>query len=94
LVVGALLAIIGIGLMTVVGEGRGTPSGRPDCITLGSPFAVGAGLGALEPGSPTPCARTGADQEFDHAKVRLSDRRRGVRPFLDSCEDAPAIDAP
>lgn len=55
---GGLIAIIAIGLMIVVAQGRRTLSGRPDYVALGSSFAAGAGLGALEPGSPTLCARS------------------------------------
>jgi hypothetical protein len=53
-----LMAIIGIGMAIAVAQGWRTPSGRPDYVALGSSFAAGAGLGALEPGSPTLCARS------------------------------------
>jgi lysophospholipase L1-like esterase len=79
-VLGGLLAIIGIGLMIVVAEGRRTPSGRPDYIALGSSFAAGAGLGALEPGSPTLCARSveGYPQQLARLRaVALVDRSCG-----------------
>ncbi len=53
-----LLAIAAIGIAIAIAQGRRTPSGRPEYVALGSSFAAGAGLGALEPGSPTLCARS------------------------------------
>jgi lysophospholipase L1-like esterase len=75
-----LIAIIGIGLMIVVAQGWRTPSGRPDYVALGSSFAAGAGLGALDPGSPILCARSvdGYPQQLARLqRVRLVDMSCG-----------------
>lgn len=39
-------------------QGRRTPTGNPEYVALGSSFAAGAGLGALQDGSPLLCARS------------------------------------
>lgn len=54
----ALLALIVLAVGFVWSQGQRTPKGRPEYVALGSSFAAGAGLGALEKGSPLLCARS------------------------------------
>lgn len=46
------------GLAWVLVQGQRTPLGRPVYVALGSSFAAGADLGALQKDSPTLCARS------------------------------------
>lgn len=50
------MVVAGVGVAWL--QGRHTPQGRPEYVALGSSFAAGAGLGALEQGSPLLCARS------------------------------------
>jgi lysophospholipase L1-like esterase len=52
-----LLALLALLLVAFV-QGRRTPAGRAEYVALGSSFAAGAGLGALQTGSPWLCARS------------------------------------
>lgn len=54
----ALVILASLAMVVAVIQGRRTPSGVPEYVALGSSFAAGAGLGPLEPGSPTLCARS------------------------------------
>lgn len=54
-----LLLLLTLGAVSFVWvQARRTPAGRPEYVALGSSFAAGAGLGALQEGSPLLCART------------------------------------
>ena len=53
-----LLLLIGLAVGFAVYQGGREPKGRPEYVALGSSFAAGAGLGALEAGSPLLCARS------------------------------------
>lgn len=52
------LAIAATFLAFIFVQGRRTPNGDPQYVALGSSFAAGAGLGALQSGSPLVCARS------------------------------------
>ena len=49
-----VLALVGLAWL----QARRSPQGRPEYVALGSSFAAGAGLGALQQGSPWLCARS------------------------------------
>lgn len=53
-----LVVIVGATLACAIYQGRQTPSGKPVYVALGSSYAAGAGLGALQSGSPLLCARS------------------------------------
>jgi lysophospholipase L1-like esterase len=59
--VGVLLALVALtvaGTTVMFYQGKRTPQGQPVYVALGSSFAAGAGLGALQTGSPLACARS------------------------------------
>ena len=62
-----ILICAAIGFVAV--QGRRTPTGRPDYVALGSSYAAGAGLGALQKDSPLLCARSvaGYPQQLSRA---------------------------
>ena len=53
-----VIVLAGAATAFVFYQGRQTPTGRPDYVALGSSYAAGAGLGALQSGSPLLCARS------------------------------------
>lgn len=64
----ALIALTLIALGVAIYQGRQTPTGTPIYVALGSSYAAGAGLGALQSGSPLLCARSvaGYPQQLAH----------------------------
>lgn len=54
----SLLALIASAGLIAFVQAHRTPLGRPEYVALGSSFAAGAGLGPLQPDSPTLCARS------------------------------------
>jgi lysophospholipase L1-like esterase len=53
-----VLALVVVVIIAAVVQAWQTPKGRPDYVALGSSYAAGAGLGALQKGSPLLCARS------------------------------------
>lgn len=53
-----LIVSVVIALAVIVVQARRTPAGEPRYVALGSSYAAGAGLGALQPAGPWLCARS------------------------------------
>jgi lysophospholipase L1-like esterase len=77
-----LLAVTGVALAIALWQGKRVPSGTPDYVALGSSFAAGAGLGALQDDSPLLCARS--KNGYPQQLARL----RGLRIVDMSCGGA------
>jgi lysophospholipase L1-like esterase len=53
-----VLALVIAAACLAIYQGHRTPSGKPEYVALGSSYAAGAGLGALQANSPLLCARS------------------------------------